>query len=507
MSMIQSAKDYHQKTSYDRARMSGHFLDWPNQPNVFKTYTGLSTVPLSEPPQGTLRILSELLQGDPADATESRVDQAVLSRLLHLTHAVTAKTRHGGVDFYFRSVASAGALYPCELYVAVMNAEGLQDGLYHHTIGLTALTLLRKGSVLGELSDAVRIQRDTPPCLIFFLTSLFFRSSWKYRDRAYRYHLLDTGHMLENLGLALREAQLPFLVHYDFDDQSVNDLLGLDGSREVCFAVIPAWAAHVSSGEEALPLEAPRHDLAEESRCARRDTDYPEIREIHAASCRVVEVKEPFPDMLARLGPQLGPAQPIPEAHESAEFMSYPEAVFKRRSMRNFAEQEINAESFGALLRMLCSTAMVNAHAEPGPSHAVAVGFLANKVPGFEPGFYLLNTVNQTVHLVFPGLMGSHMAHVCLDQVWLENCAVHFLFLTNLGLLDRTYGPRGYRYAVLTAGRLGQRLYLGTTAMRLGCCGIGAFYDREAAGTLALNDESALLYVVAAGPTRRWYTR
>ncbi len=505
--MIQSAKDYHQKTSYDRGRMSGHFLDWPNQPNVFKTYTGLSTVPLPEPPQGTLRNLSDLLQGDPFEAAETGVDLGVLSRLLHLTHAVTAKTRHGGVDFYFRSVASAGALYPFELYVGVLNVGGLQDGLYHHTLGLNALTLLRQGKVLGELADAVRIQRETPPCLVFFLTSLFFRSSWKYRDRAYRYHLLDTGHMLENLALALREAQLPFLTHYDFDDQSVNDLLGLDGSREVCLAVIPAWATNVFSGTESPALEAPRHDLAEESQCAKRETDYPAIREIHAASCRVKEVGEPLPDMFDNLGPQGGPAQTIPAAHGSAEFMSYPDAVFKRRSMRNFVEQEINAESFASLLRMLCSTTMVNTHAEPAPSHTVTVGFLANKVPGFEPGFYLLNTVNQTAHLVFGGDMASHMAHVCLDQAWLENCAAHFFFLSNLGLLDRTYGPRGYRYAMLTAGRLGQRLYLGTTAMRLGCCGIGAFYDREAAGMLALNSESALLYLVAAGPTKRRFTR
>ncbi len=505
--MIQSAKEYHEKTSYDRARMSGHFLDWPNQPSVFKTYTGLSTVPLPEPPEGPSRSLSELLQEGPIDTTENRVDRAGLSRLLHLTHAVTAKTRHGGMDFYFRSVASAGALYPFELYVAVSNVGGLQDGLYHHTLGLNALTLLRQGGVLGELVRAVRIQRENPPCLIFFLTSLFFRSSWKYRDRAYRYHLLDTGHMLENLGLALKDARLPFLVHYDFDDQSINDLLRVDGAREVCLSVVPVWAANDCSGTESPSLEAPRHDLAEESRCAKRETDYPTIREIHAASCRVAEAGKPLPDMVDNLGPQSGLAQTIPAANASAELMSYPEAVSTRRSMRNFVEQEIAAESFASLLHMLCAVNVGHTHGEPAPHHTVAVGFLANRVQGFAPGFYLLDAAKRTVRLVFDGEMASHMAHVCLDQAWLENCAVHFVFLSNLGLLDRTYGPRGYRYAMLAAGCLGQRLYLGTTAMRLGCCGIGAFYDREAAGTLALNDESALLYLVAAGPTRRWYNR
>ena len=92
------------------------------------------------------------------------------------------------------------------------------------------------------------------------------------------------------------------------------------------------------------------------------------------------------------------------------------------------------------------------------------------------------------------------MAHICLDQAWLANAAAHFLFMTNTKVLDDTWGPRGYRYAMMEAGRLGEGLYLASTAMDLGCCGIGAFYDREAADLLGLNDDSALLYLVAVGP-------
>ncbi len=91
------------------------------------------------------------------------------------------------------------------------------------------------------------------------------------------------------------------------------------------------------------------------------------------------------------------------------------------------------------------------------------------------------------------------MAHVCLDQAWLANAAVHFVFMTNLHTLDRVWGARGYRYAMMTAGMMGERLYLVAEAMGLGCCGIGAFYDSEAAEILNLNTESRLLYLVAVG--------
>jgi nitroreductase len=75
--------------------------------------------------------------------------------------------------------------------------------------------------------------------------------------------------------------------------------------------------------------------------------------------------------------------------------------------------------------------------------------------------------------------------------------------MSNLAELDRHWGPRGYRYAMLTAGGIGQALYLGAAALGLGCCGIGALYDGEARGLLGLNADSALLYLVAVGAVKR----
>jgi SagB-type dehydrogenase family enzyme len=119
-----------------------------------------------------------------------------------------------------------------------------------------------------------------------------------------------------------------------------------------------------------------------------------------------------------------------------------------------------------------------------------------------EPGFYLLDTTKASLGLVTSGDFMESMAHICLDQQWLANAATHFLFITNLELMDRTWGARGYRYAMLAAGRMGQRLYLAATAMGMGCCGIGALYDGEAAEQLGLNEASRLLYLVAVGPIK-----
>ena len=44
--MIKSAFDYHESTNYDRKNMSGHYLDWKNQPMVFKDYPGVMPIVL-----------------------------------------------------------------------------------------------------------------------------------------------------------------------------------------------------------------------------------------------------------------------------------------------------------------------------------------------------------------------------------------------------------------------------------------------------------------------------
>ncbi|MGO9570829.1 MAG: SagB/ThcOx family dehydrogenase, partial [Desulfomonilaceae bacterium] len=230
--MTESILEYHGRTVYDRHGMSGHGLDWGNQPEVFKTYPGLETISLPEQTVLPTDNFSALVERDLTDSPAPEIDVHCLALILRLTHSLTAKARYGGSDFYYRSVASAGALYPFELYVGLSSVPGLDSGLYHHSVAGQGLTLLRAGNVNFALDGAVKTRRDTPPTLVFFLTSIFYRSSWKYRDRAYRYHLLDTGHLAENLDLALTAVRVPFEVHYDFADESVNNILGVDPARE-----------------------------------------------------------------------------------------------------------------------------------------------------------------------------------------------------------------------------------------------------------------------------------
>ena len=86
---------------------------------------------------------------------------------------------------------------------------------------------------------------------------------------------------------------------------------------------------------------------------------------------------------------------------------------------------------------------------------------LIGDVETINPGFYLFQAGQHALSLIRPGLLTEEMAHICLDQEWLGRCFLHFVFLSNFEATENKWGSGGYRYAMLEAGCLGQRLVLG----------------------------------------------
>jgi SagB-type dehydrogenase family enzyme len=66
----------------------------------------------------------------------------------------------------------------------------------------------------------------------FILSAIFQRTRWRYRERTYRYVLLEAGHIGQNLYLAATSMGLGACAVGAFLDDDLNDLLGLDGREE-----------------------------------------------------------------------------------------------------------------------------------------------------------------------------------------------------------------------------------------------------------------------------------
>ena len=152
-----------------------------------------------------------------------------LSFLLWASTGIQRKQR--GYDF--RTAPSAGALYPVETYVVVSNVEGLASGLYHYAIASHELEELRLGE-FGEQIAHAALEQDM--CIqapvTFVWTAIFERSKWKYKQRAYRYIYLDTGHMAQNLALAAASIGLGSCQIGAIFDDEINEIVDVDGVDE-----------------------------------------------------------------------------------------------------------------------------------------------------------------------------------------------------------------------------------------------------------------------------------
>jgi SagB-type dehydrogenase family enzyme len=498
-----NGKEYHTLTSYDRRRMTGHAMDWEHRPDLYKRYPQARSIPLPEEglTAGTVSLGDIIAGGNEKQAPPRSMTLTKLAQLLGISYGITATVRYPQETFSYRSAPSAGALYPCEIYIAVYAVDGLDPGVYYFSVVDFALKQIRGADAAGFLQQ----NAHEGLALSLFITGIPFRSAWKYRARAYRYVLLDSGHLLGNLVLALKSQQLVFETTCDLDDVATGLLLGLDNVREAGVARIDAgcpggWQADafVEPGE----IPALDGEILSASRVSDRERGYPEIEQMLGAAT---------PGQLSGAADFTQPPMvtQAPEVWRQAGRANWPadseplgRAMVRRRSSRNFVPIYIPADRFRNLLALL-SAATGGLATRPPVGRFVSLGFVAGAVEGVAPGFYLLDPQTRQYALVAPGQLTPPMASACLNQDWLKNAGVHFLFMFNPGHLDETCGPRGYRYAMIQAGFLGQMVYLGATALGLGSCGIGAIYDEEAQTLLGLSGGSVLGYLVAAGIVKR----
>ncbi len=116
------------------------------------------------------------------------------SQLLWSAYGVT-----GG---FKRTVPSAGALYPMDIYAAVGLVNDVKAGIYHYIPEEHGISLILKGDMRGKIAEASLFQMwmaDAP--VLFIITVEYHRITIKYGERGIRYALMEAGHIAQNLFL------------------------------------------------------------------------------------------------------------------------------------------------------------------------------------------------------------------------------------------------------------------------------------------------------------------
>ncbi len=223
---------FQEETKYERDRLPGGHLEWSKKPETYKEYPKKPRVALPPPrteggaPLWT--ILSKRRSVRDFDPRRPVADHQ-LSQMLWAAQGITARQ----FGYQFRTVPSAGALYPVETYVVVNSVEGIPQGVYHYNVQGRCLEQLRRGDYRVTIARAALDQEiGCEANLVFAWTAVFERCKWKYRQRAYRYLYLDAGHIAQTVALAAVALGLGSCQIAALYDEEVNDLLGVDGIEE-----------------------------------------------------------------------------------------------------------------------------------------------------------------------------------------------------------------------------------------------------------------------------------
>ncbi|WP_428738264.1 SagB family peptide dehydrogenase [Sulfurimonas sp.] len=402
-------------------RKNANFLDWRSQPTNSKVYP-------------------HFYQRFAISDYEELQD-------LNLIGGITFEKTYPDGVYHLRSVPSAGGLFPCEVYIQSRGIKGLLNGIYHYDPKEASLVLLQEIDKDGveHCFDEGKKQKG----LMFLISSVYFRSSWKYKDRAIRYVLLDAGHQLGAIyaGLCVMGRESEFV--FEFDKIALNEMFG--------FRKDEFFTCAIKSAEEVdTTVNKLRQNLSFVSGC-----DYLETNEfIENAYTQTVNYEEQS-------------FNPTPF------FANIPKeqlknAIINRRSIRAFRALGMEKSEFETILDGIFLFAM---------KHNIDIYYTTHLVNDVQQGLY------KNDELLQEGDFRSKSRYLALEQNLGGQSGVTFYFTSN--------DVQKYQKVNILSGFLAHIIYVKSELLGIGCSGIGAYYDDECKEFLQTKNN--ILYLLAIG--------
>jgi len=507
---IQAAVEFHEGTKHPHGRLLdyNHRYGREMRPQTHKKYLDLDSIPLPErlEPGPGLAALEAIATAAPLG--RAFPDLAGLAQLLQLSNGYTKTITYPGIgEMRFRAAACTGALFHIELYIVCGDLKGLDAGVYHYDADGEALRPLRRGDFRAALTAASgwHPHVEKSPAVIVF-THVPWRNAVKYQARAYRHAFWDSGTILSHV-LALAAAEgLPAEVVLGFADAPVNELLGLDGRREMALGLVPlGYDPDQDTGEapEIKPLELKVEPVS------RFEQEEVAIVAMHRASS--------LDDPEAAAAWWSAPAGPPPATKPGDGRIAFRlpgdllndsirEVILRRGSARRLAREPVTLEQLGTLLERAH-------HPVPadflGPEGGTLIRsyLIANAVEGLAAGSYAYHPAQGELEPLREGEFRGQAGRLALGQDLAADAAINLYYLADLDRVLGMFGNRGYRAAQLEAAVTAGRVYLAAYALGLGATGL-TFLDDEVTSFFSPHAEGlAVMFLMAVGRYGRSHHR
>ncbi|HIK16109.1 MAG TPA: SagB/ThcOx family dehydrogenase [Leptolyngbyaceae cyanobacterium M33_DOE_097] len=499
------AEQFHQHTKYDphTIHTKSQSLDWDRQPTPYKEY-----------PIGKVVDLKPFIEKGAPIALEDAEAQwwQRLSQMLYCSYGVTGMISTVSKPHYLRSAPSAGGLYPAEIYLVSRGDRYFAPGLYNYQVKDHSLVQFWESPSWEKLEAACFGHPALAQArLAIIVTGVFWRSAWRYQDRAYRRILLDSGHLLGNVELACAISGFRPCLVGGFADAVVNELLYINEAEEGAIAVIPLldWLEQTEIVDTGCVLPMPSQKEAATV------TDGEFLGYFHQATQMPATPQTAWRASTTRLNKTSKYNFPFcfkvdattAPVNWGDRLSGLPETMLKRRSTREYNGASLTIEELKALLDF---TYQPHHYANQGLDdqpdfftlNLVETFIAVSAVTGLEDGCYYYAPAEQELRQIRFKNFRRELHFLCLGQNLGRDAAVVLFQTADLKTAVEQYGDRVYRYLHMDAGHLGQRLNLAAIHLGLGVSGIGGFFDDQVNEVLGIPPEEAVLYITTLGRAR-----
>ncbi len=544
VSRVNSITNYHQLTKHRlQAYARGpETLDWDNQPNPFRYFNNSPLIPLSLTLDNESCNYSDLIDSPLSIASPQPINYQSLSTFFRTSFGLTAWKEYGPDKWSLRVNPSSGNLHPTEVYCLLdtdhLVADQKLSGLFHYQAFEHALEARATGNQPGQLPDG----------FLLIFSSVLWRESWKYGERAYRYCQLDMGHALSCASFAARALgwRAYWLPHITGEEMS--RALGLNNPEfqrlraeegelaEACVFVSRTAIdcrdydnnAHLSH-RIAKTLSQINHWMGEPNELGEKTFyRWPEVDKVANACDSGILPRSYFNAVTPIQSLATTSIFSKDEADNQLGLNSFNQVVLHRRSAQRFTKQTLSLCQFKRIVAQLINAQQPLLGGQSGPLSQLSFVFLIHDVEGLLEGLYVLpsaatqldelqhsmdrwpnwqSAVSWTIDGVDYSLYQLKVANfrkvaggLCCHQAIAVDCNFTVGYLARFEQpMIQTDGAL-YRSLFWQAGSLAQQIYLAATFEGIAATGIGCFFDDAWHEMLGITDQQfQFVYQMAVG--------
>ena len=488
---ISTAKDFHESTKLN-------YINLDTKPPLYKDYKQLPSIELSRelglPTFPTVDAISNC-----SNSITGNIDLGTVSKLLYYSAGIIRTANHPTAgEVHYRAAASAGALYPVETYLLCHDLDGIEAGIYHFAPHEFALRQIRAGDYRRLLADATAENQDilqSSATLIF--TTLFWRSTWKYRSRGYRYCYWDTGTMISNLLSTVAACQVSARLVTGFIDSQVNAILSIDGVEESTTCLVP-----LSGVTPLQPMTSPptlQHVDPNNLRSHLPSLRYADLEAVHSAS--LLSTSKEVLDWRAKAAsnqPKLFIQETTNCNTSDPDSRPLAQTILNRGSTRRFTHDPIPLNQFLTVIDNAIHCLPLDFSVSELDT-LVDLYVIVNSVDTLASGAYFYSIQEKRLDILKPGDFRDEAGHLGFEQALPADASAVFFFMADLEKVLNRCGSRGYRIAQMESGVLGGNLYLGMHSLGFGSTGLTFFDDEITAFFSPHAKNKSTLFVIPVG--------